>query len=89
MTITLNLPPIVEARLREQAATTGKDVLTLVLEAVEAKLTLTSLSLKEILQPVHTEVAQSGMGEEAIDSLLTTALNESRMKRNGHNETQP
>jgi len=38
MTVTFSLPPEVEARLRERAAAAGKDVATLVREAVEEKL---------------------------------------------------
>jgi predicted transcriptional regulator len=38
MTLTLSFPPDVEARLRQQAAALGKDVETVVREAVEAKL---------------------------------------------------
>lgn len=37
MTLTLSLPAVLEARLHEQAAATGKDVSTLVREAVEEK----------------------------------------------------
>jgi plasmid stability protein len=38
MTLTLQFPPDIEAKLRERAAAVGKDVETLVREAVEAKL---------------------------------------------------
>lgn len=38
MTVTLSLPPTLEARLRDRAAAAGKDVSTFVREAVEAKL---------------------------------------------------
>ena len=38
MTLHLSLPPEIEARLRERAAATGKDVETFVLEAVEEML---------------------------------------------------
>lgn len=38
MTLTISLPPETEARLRDAAAATGKDVVTLVREAVEEKL---------------------------------------------------
>jgi len=42
MTVTISLPPDSEARLREQAAAAGKDVSTLVREAVEEKLAATN-----------------------------------------------
>ena len=38
MTITFTLPPTIEAKLRQQAVATGKDIPTLVREAVEEKL---------------------------------------------------
>jgi predicted transcriptional regulator len=40
MTLTISLPPAVEAILREQAAVTGKDITTLVREAVEQRFAL-------------------------------------------------
>jgi predicted transcriptional regulator len=36
MTVTISLPPEVQIRLQQRAAATGKDVSTLILEAVEA-----------------------------------------------------
>ena len=45
MTITITLPPATEQRLRAQAAATGKEISTLVLEAVETRLALAQLSL--------------------------------------------
>jgi Ribbon-helix-helix protein, copG family len=42
MTVTISLPPDAEARLREQAAAAGKDISTLVREAVEEKLATTN-----------------------------------------------
>lgn len=38
MTLTLSLPPELETRLRERAAASGKDVESIVREAVEEKL---------------------------------------------------
>jgi len=38
MTVSISLPPETEAKLREQAAVTGKDIPTLVREALEEKL---------------------------------------------------
>ncbi len=42
MTVTISLPAETEAKLRERAAATGKDVSTLVREAVEEKLSATN-----------------------------------------------
>ena len=49
MTITITLPPATEQRLRAEAEATGKDVGTLVVEAVEARLSLAKLSLRDAL----------------------------------------
>ena len=38
MTLTISLPPETEAKLRDRAAATGKDMSTLIREAVEEKL---------------------------------------------------
>jgi len=42
MTLTISLPPATEAKLRDQSAATGKDLATLVREAVEEKLASTN-----------------------------------------------
>lgn len=81
MSITVNLPPATEDRLRAQAAATGKDVGTLVVEAIEVRLALASLDLRTILGPAHEDFRKSGMTEAALDSLLEDALSESRAER--------
>ncbi|HEX5443942.1 MAG TPA: hypothetical protein VFW87_08950 [Pirellulales bacterium] len=49
MTITIDLPPATEEQLRAQAEATGKNISTLVVEAVEARLALAQLPFKDIL----------------------------------------
>jgi predicted DNA-binding protein len=56
MTITINLPPATEERLRAQVEATGKNISTLVVEAVKARLSLAQLSLQGILGPVHADL---------------------------------
>lgn len=51
MTLNLSLPPELEARLRERAAATGKDVESFVREAVEEKITATAPSGPEGKSP--------------------------------------
>jgi predicted transcriptional regulator len=46
MSLTISFSPEVEARLRERAAASGKDVPTLVREAVEEKLSATTPEIK-------------------------------------------
>jgi hypothetical protein len=81
MTITIDLPPATEDRLRAQAAATGKDMGTLVVEAVDARLSLAQLNLRTILAPVHEDFRNSGMTEPELDALLDDALSESRAER--------
>lgn len=81
MTIKITLPPATEERLRAQAEATGKDINTLVAEAVEARLSLAQLKLRDILAPVHGDFQRSGMTEEELDTLLTGSLEAVRAER--------
>jgi hypothetical protein len=53
MTLTLDLPKETEQKLLARAAATGKDVATLVTEAVEEKLRAAVPTFTEILAPVQ------------------------------------
>jgi len=81
MTITITLPPATEERLRAEAEATGKNINTLVAEAVEARLSIAQLKLREILAPVHGDFQRSGMTEEELDSLLKGSLEAVRSGR--------
>ena len=81
MTITITLPPTTEQRLRQQAQATGKDINTLIVEAIEARLTLAQLRLRDILAPVHEDFRKSGMSQIEIDARLGDALAEVRSKK--------
>lgn len=81
MTIKITLPPATEERLRAEAQATGKDLGTLVVEAVEARLSLAQLRLRDILAPAHEDFRTSGMGDADLDALLKDALSESRAHR--------
>ena len=87
MTITINLPPATEDRLRAQAAATGKDVGTFVVEAVDARLSLSEMNLRTILGPVHEDFRKSGMTEPELDAILEDALSESRAERKADRRT--
>jgi hypothetical protein len=86
MTLTITLSPATEDRLRAQAQATGKDIGTLVVEAVEARLSLSKLSLRAILAPVHEDFRKSGMSESDLDTLLRETLAESRAERKSGTE---
>ena len=81
MTITITLPPATEARLRAQAEVTGKNISTLVVEAVEARLSLAQLSLRDILAPAHADFHECGTTDAELDTLLRHSLDETRLER--------
>lgn len=87
MRITITLPPTAEERLRIQAEATGKSVDQLVVESVEARLTLAQLHIRDILAPVHAELHGSGMTDAELDALLQGALDESRSERSPNSGT--
>jgi hypothetical protein len=81
MTITIELPPETERKLLARAAASGKDVTTLVVEAVEEKLRTDLHTFAEILAPIHEGFRQSGMSEAELDALLEQTLAEARRER--------
>jgi hypothetical protein len=81
MTLTIDLPAETEQKLRARAAATGKDVATLVREAVEEKLRAPLPTFAEILAPVHEDFRQSGMTDAELDALLEGTLAEVRTER--------
>jgi predicted transcriptional regulator len=81
MTITINLPPATLEQLKAEAQATGKDVETVVREAVETKLARRKQTFAEILKPVHDAIEASGMSEEEVESLVDKELKAVRAQR--------
>jgi hypothetical protein len=81
MTITINLPAATLEQLKAEAQATGKDVETVVREAVEAKLARRKQSFAEILKPIHDEVEASGISEDELNRLAEEAVAEARAER--------
>lgn len=81
MTITINLPPATLDQLKAEAQAAGKDVETVVREAVESKLARRKRTFAEILKPVHDAVEASGMSEDDVDALLRAELKAVRDER--------
>jgi hypothetical protein len=81
VTITINLPPATLEQLKVEAQATGKDVDTVVREAVETRLARRKQTFAEILKPVHDAVEASGMSEEEVNGLLEKELNAVREER--------
>ena len=89
MTITIDLPPDVEASVKTQAAKEGlplEDYVTsLVEEGTKSRDRIDLLAEKpfdEILAPFRRNVEESGMNDEELDDLFTVARKEaSRAKK--------
>jgi len=81
MTITITLPPETERRLQAEAEATGKNISTLVVEAVEARLSLSDLTLHELLAPVHADRHASPLTDVELEALLQDTLDEVRAER--------
>jgi len=86
MTLNIELNPDLEAKLRSRAAAAGKDPEAFALEAVAEKLSRQE-TFDEILAPLRREVRESGMSETELNSLLESALAESRRERKLSDET--
>lgn len=81
MSITIELPPETEQKLRHRAAAAGRDISAFVLETLEEKLRSPPASFKEILAPIHQEFRDSGMTESELDELLGQEIEAVRQER--------
>ena len=81
MTLTIDFPAETERMLLARAAATGKDVSTLVREAVEEKLRTPLPTFAEVMAPVHEDYRRSGLREAELDSILEDTLAEVRKER--------
>ena len=88
MSITIDLPPDIEASIKTQAAKDGlllEDYVTsLVQEGMQRRDRIDLLAEKsfdEILAPLRRNVEDSGMGDEELDGLFTDARKEASRAR--------
>ncbi len=81
MTLTIDLPPATLEQLKAEAAATGKDVQTVVREAVEARFARRRQTFADILKPIHDEVEASGVSEEELEKLVDEAVADARAQR--------
>jgi hypothetical protein len=81
MTITIDLPPGKLEELKAEAAATGKDVETVVRDAVDARLARRKQTFADVLKPIHDAVEASGITEEEAIGLLDKALKDVRGAR--------
>ena len=96
MSVTLNLSPESEYRLRQLAAQSGQTLEDYLQQYLERDLLGANgsevvpdagpaphagMTFKEILAPIRQEFAQSGMTEEELNELLQESLDEVRSER--------
>ena len=84
MTLTIQLPDLVQRRLIERAVQDGKTVESLACELIEKAVELDrEKTYAEIMAPFSQEFAESGMTEEELDALIDVARTESWELRHG------
>jgi hypothetical protein len=71
MSLTIEINPQTEARLRRQAEAAGRDLGTYVAALIEEA--ASRRSLEEVLAPLRQEFAASGMSDGELVDLITTA----------------
>jgi len=79
MTLSVTLPPEIEAKLRERAAKNGQP-----LEVYASKIlqeAITAPTIDELLAPVRKQVAESGMSEDELMALGQELLKKVRDER--------
>ena len=85
MTVTLNLAPETERRLKERAARSGQTLEAYLQHVLEREVQASTSEvgagpetrpLKEILAPIHAEFRQSGMTEGELDALIEECRDE-------------
>jgi hypothetical protein len=81
MTITINLTPATLDQLKAEAQATGKDVETVAREAVEAKMAISHVSMREVLRPINEAIAASGMTPEEAETFFEQELSAMRAER--------
>ena len=74
MTLTLNLPPAMEAKLIAAASASGKEVPIFVEEVVEGYLATEATSLRSILAPIHDGFQQGDLSKDEIETLFAHEL---------------
>src|SRR5439155_1988812 len=81
MSITIDLPPAKLKLLQAEAAATGKDVETVVRDAVDARLARRKQTFAEVLKPIHEAVEASGLSDDEVNELLDKELKDARTER--------
>lgn len=83
MTIDVSLTPQTEAKLRQRAATLGRDLAAVASDLLEEA--VTRPTVEELLAPTRRQVAESGMSDTTIDNFFRDVLNEVRHETKSEN----
>ena len=81
MTLNVEIPELIEAKLAEKARASGVDLLTYARRVLQADALLPSLD--EILKPVHDKFARTGMSIDEAADLYEAQKHAAREARNG------
>jgi hypothetical protein len=79
MRYTITLPDETEAKLQERARSSGTSADAYLQQLVQTA--LAKPTLREILAPIHQEFVASGMSDDELDSVLSEAIEQSRLAR--------
>jgi hypothetical protein len=79
MTLSLTLPPDVEAKLRQRAAELQQSPDEYASRVLANA--ITAPTIDEVLAPVRKQVAESGMSDEELDSFFRGILQEVRAEK--------
>lgn len=82
MNVTINLPPDLESTLRQQAARSGQDITTFVLDAVKEKVAKVR-TFDEICAPFTKAVAAAGVSDEDFDTFFQEVRDEVWREKQG------
>lgn len=83
MTLSIQLPPATEAKLRERATASGEPLDAFVSKLVQSFATAPA-SLEEISGPIYQQFLQSGTTEDELIDELERAEHEMRADRRTH-----
>jgi len=81
MTTAINFPPATLSRLQAEAQKSGKDIDTIVTEAVEARMAIAHVSLQDVLRPINEAIAASGASPEEAEAFFEQELSAMRAER--------
>ena len=79
MTISISISAKAEAKLRQRAAESGRDIAALVSDLIEQAITRPSVD--ELLAPFRRQVAESGMSDEELDEFHRDLLQKVRQEK--------